>query len=74
MRAAIIGGGIGGQALGIALRKEGIDAIIFERSRFSGNIGGGLVLWSNGMAALRGAERCPERLPQRDPRSSGSRS
>ena len=52
LKALVVGGGIGGLALGIALREAGIETVLFERSRSSRPAGGGLVLWSNGMAAL----------------------
>src|SRR5580765_5505425 len=52
MRVGVVGGGIGGLAVAIALRKEGIEALVFERSSSARPTGGGFVLWSNGMAAL----------------------
>lgn len=51
--ALIIGGGIGGLAAAVALRKVGIRATVFERSPEIREVGAGLSLWSNAMKALR---------------------
>ncbi|HWG98513.1 MAG TPA: FAD-dependent monooxygenase, partial [Pilimelia sp.] len=48
----IAGGGIGGLALGIALRRRDIDAVVFERAREYRDGGSGLVLAPNGMKAV----------------------
>jgi 2-polyprenyl-6-methoxyphenol hydroxylase-like FAD-dependent oxidoreductase len=52
MRALIIGGGIGGLSAAIALRGVGIDTTVYERSRELREIGAGLSLWPNALAAL----------------------
>ena len=51
-RAIVIGGGIGGLAAGVALRRAGIDAAVYERSPEIGQLGSGLFLWTNGVRAL----------------------
>lgn len=52
-RALIIGGGIGGLAAAVALRKVGINAHVFERAPEIHEVGAGLSLWSNAITALR---------------------
>jgi 2-polyprenyl-6-methoxyphenol hydroxylase-like FAD-dependent oxidoreductase len=48
----IIGGGIGGLATAVALSRAGIEARLFERSPELHEVGAGLSLWSNAVAAL----------------------
>jgi len=53
LKAAIIGGGLGGLTAAIALRKVGIDAHVYERrSEIKGTVGTGLTMWPNGLSAL----------------------
>jgi len=53
LRAAVIGGGLGGLTCCNALRKIGIDAQIYERAKqLSPQAGTGLTLWPNGLSAL----------------------
>lgn len=49
----IIGGGVGGLCAAIALRQIGIDAQVHERADLLGDVGAGLVVWSNAIRALR---------------------
>ncbi|MGN6362569.1 MAG: FAD-dependent monooxygenase [Thermomicrobiales bacterium] len=51
----IIGGGIGGLALALALRAIGIAAMVYERASNleRASFGSGFFLWANAMAALR---------------------
>jgi 2-polyprenyl-6-methoxyphenol hydroxylase-like FAD-dependent oxidoreductase len=53
-RVAVIGGGIGGLSAAIALRRQGIDAQVYEQAPKLERIqvGGGLHLWTNAMKAL----------------------
>jgi 2-polyprenyl-6-methoxyphenol hydroxylase-like FAD-dependent oxidoreductase len=55
VRALIIGGGLGGVAAGIALRRVGIDAVVFERgsSLQALQAGAGMHLWPNAMKVVR---------------------
>jgi len=48
----IIGGGIGGLATAIALRRRGIDAKVYERIGTLREVGAGLSLWKNALTAL----------------------
>ena len=52
-RALIIGGGIGGLAVAVALRQVGVEAYVFERAPEIHEVGAGLSLWSNAIIALR---------------------
>src|SRR5215213_4527835 len=50
--AIIIGGGIGGLASGIALRRIGWGVSIFEQAPELHEVGAGLALWANAVRAL----------------------
>jgi salicylate hydroxylase len=52
MRVIVAGGGIGGLATALALRKLGIEAVVLERKDYSGEVGAGLGLYPNAMKAL----------------------
>jgi 2-polyprenyl-6-methoxyphenol hydroxylase-like FAD-dependent oxidoreductase len=51
-KALIIGGGIGGLAAAIALRRAGIEAVVYESSNALREIGAGLTLWRNAVRAI----------------------
>ncbi|MGO9597277.1 MAG: FAD-dependent monooxygenase [Isosphaeraceae bacterium] len=51
-KAIVIGGGIGGLAAAVALRRAGWAIEVFERARELGEVGAGLSLWRNALAAL----------------------
>jgi 2-polyprenyl-6-methoxyphenol hydroxylase-like FAD-dependent oxidoreductase len=53
MRAVILGGGIGGLAAAIALRRVGVESFVLEQAPAIREIGAGLSLWSNAVVALR---------------------
>lgn len=48
----IVGGGIGGLAAAISLRRAGVDAVVFERAEELREIGAGITLWANAIKAL----------------------
>lgn len=50
--ALVVGGGIGGLATAIALRRIGWRVTVVERSTTPGEVGSGLALWANALAAL----------------------
>jgi 2-polyprenyl-6-methoxyphenol hydroxylase-like FAD-dependent oxidoreductase len=52
LKALIIGGGIGGLAAAIALRRCGASVRVFERAPEVREVGAGLSLWPNGLRAL----------------------
>jgi salicylate hydroxylase len=52
LRVAIIGGGIGGVAAAVGLRKLGCEAEIYERTDSLGEIGAGLQIGPNGVKVL----------------------
>ena len=49
----IAGGGIGGLAAGLALRRSGLDVRVFERASEIREVGAGLTIQSNAVLALR---------------------
>jgi 2-polyprenyl-6-methoxyphenol hydroxylase-like FAD-dependent oxidoreductase len=53
-RAIVIGGGIGGLAAAVALRRAGIDVAVFEQQHDlrKTQVGGGIHMWANAMRAL----------------------
>ena len=51
--AAVIGGGIGGLAAGIALRRAGLEVEVHEGADEIRPLGAGLSIWPNGVRALR---------------------
>lgn len=53
MKAIIIGGGIGGLATAVALRRADIEVEVFERAARIEEVGAGVGLWGNAMKALR---------------------
>jgi 2-polyprenyl-6-methoxyphenol hydroxylase-like FAD-dependent oxidoreductase len=57
MRALVVGGGIGGLTTAIAMRRAGIDAVVFERAADVQKVqlGGGIHIWHNGMRGLQEA-------------------
>jgi len=53
MRVVVVGGGIGGLAAGLALRRVGHEVQLLERADELREVGAGLSLWSNAVLALR---------------------
>lgn len=53
MKVGIVGAGIGGLAAAIALRRQGIQASVYEQAAQPREIGAGLHLWANAVRALR---------------------
>ncbi|HEX7734669.1 MAG TPA: FAD-dependent monooxygenase [Ktedonobacteraceae bacterium] len=49
----IIGGGIGGLAAALALKRAGIEVRVFERVSALQEVGAGLTLWANAVKVLR---------------------
>jgi 2-polyprenyl-6-methoxyphenol hydroxylase-like FAD-dependent oxidoreductase len=52
VRVIVIGSGIAGLAAAIALRKVGIDAVVYERAPELREVGAGISLWANALRAL----------------------
>lgn len=50
--AVIAGGGIGGLAAALGLRRAGWDVTVLEQAAVPGEVGAGISLWPNAMAAL----------------------
>lgn len=53
MKIAIIGGGIGGVTLALALQQKGIEAHVFERAQAFGEIGAGVQMTPNAVKVLK---------------------
>src|ERR687889_494833 len=53
MRAMVVGGGIGGLTAAVALRRAGVEAVVFEKTGELREIGAGISLWANAMKALQ---------------------
>jgi salicylate hydroxylase len=51
-KVAVIGGGLGGLATAIALRKQGIDAHVYEQAKEFRPVGAGLAIFPNGLNSL----------------------
>ncbi|WP_147915243.1 FAD-dependent monooxygenase [Ruania zhangjianzhongii] len=49
----VIGGGIGGLCAAIALRRAGIQVVVYEQAEQFSEIGAGIQVWVKGMQALR---------------------
>ena len=52
LRAAIVGGGIGGISAACSLRHRGVDVTVFEQAKALGEIGAGVLLLPNGLRQL----------------------
>jgi 2-polyprenyl-6-methoxyphenol hydroxylase-like FAD-dependent oxidoreductase len=52
LRAIVVGAGPAGLATAIALRREGIEPVVYERAGDEGHVGVGLTLWPNAFKAL----------------------
>ena len=53
IRVAIVGAGIAGLGAAIALRRAGLDTVVWEREPELREVGAGLTLWPNALHALR---------------------
>ena len=70
MRVLVAGGGIGGLTTAIALRHQGVDALVLEQAEVMAEIGAGIQLASNAAIVLRelGLERpCAPSASSRNP-------
>ncbi len=52
LRAAVVGGGIGGISAACSLRQRGVDVTVFEQARTLGEVGAGLTIFPNGLRQL----------------------
>jgi salicylate hydroxylase len=53
LRVAVVGGGIGGAAAALALRRRGIDVHLYEQAPALAEVGAGVALQPNGIRMLR---------------------
>lgn len=54
MKIAIVGGGIGGAALGHCLLRKGFDVMIYEQAQAFGEVGAGVQMTPNAVKAIKG--------------------
>src|SRR2546427_9711496 len=52
-RVLVVGGGIGGLTAAVALRRAGLEVVVFERSPAIHEVGAGISLWPNTVDVLR---------------------
>ena len=52
LRAAIVGGGIGGLSAANALRRRGVEVTVFEQARALGEVGAGVFIYPNSLRQL----------------------
>src|ERR1044071_8230815 len=52
VRAAIVGGGIGGLVTACSLHQRGIDVVVFEQANALGEVGAGVGIFPNGLRHL----------------------
>jgi salicylate hydroxylase len=52
LRAAVVGGGIGGISAACCLRRRGVEVTVFEQAKALGEIGAGVLLLPNGLRQL----------------------
>ncbi|QDU22217.1 FAD-dependent monooxygenase [Urbifossiella limnaea] len=52
MRVLIVGSGIGGLAVALALRQVGFEVVVYERAPELREVGAGISLWANALRAL----------------------
>src|SRR3954466_14428685 len=52
MRIVIIGGGIGGLAAALAMRREGFDPVVYERAPALLEVGAAIAVWPNAFGVL----------------------
>jgi salicylate hydroxylase len=53
LRAAIVGGGIGGLAAAAALRLRGVEVTVFEQAKALGEVGAGVFIYPNSLRQLK---------------------
>jgi len=49
----IIGGGIGGAAMALALSRAGLQPVVYERTKKLREVGAGIALWANATHILK---------------------
>ncbi|MBA3302343.1 MAG: FAD-dependent monooxygenase [Actinomycetota bacterium] len=59
MRAVIVGAGIGGLTTAIALRRAGIEAVVYEQAPELVEVGAGIGLWANAVNTFRSLDLGP---------------
>lgn len=50
---AVVGGGIGGLAVALGLRRQGVEVVVHEQARKLAHLGAGIAIGANGHRALR---------------------
>jgi thioredoxin reductase len=68
MKALIIGGGIGGLSAAIALRRVGIEGVVFEQADELREVGAGLSVWTNAVKGFCFSKVSSPRVEQQENR------
>lgn len=71
MRCLVLGGGIGGLTAALALRRAGLEVVVYERAPEPREVGAGIVLWGNAIAALRALGAAERVLAAGEPMRDG---
>ncbi|MFS8100239.1 FAD-dependent monooxygenase [Lentzea alba] len=71
MKAIVVGGGIGGLAAAVSLRRVGWEVVVYERSESFGEVGAGLGVMPNALRALEWMGVAEEARKLGTPRVSG---
>lgn len=61
-RIILVGGGIGGAATALALSRQGVEPVVYERTRELREVGAGVALWANATHVMKNLELLEEAI------------